>query len=105
MTRGGAVDYELPEVSLNIGFLRSLRVEYVGKRLVAVDLDPKRKLWSKTTVATIKEVFCKTFDYSLKDTTKDYKFGERDRVIQVPRYYKGTERNMTEFPSSEPVPV
>ena len=105
LTRGGAVDYEHPEVSLNVGFLRSLRVEYVGKRLVALDLDPKRKLWSNTTVATITEVFCKTFDYSLNDTTKDYEFAERDGVIQVPRYYKDTERNMTVFPSSEPVPV
>ena len=90
---------------MNVGFLRSPRVEYVGKRLVALDLDAKRKLWSNTTVATIKEVFCKTFDYSLNDTTKDYEFGERDGVIQGPRYYKGTERKMTEFPSSEPVPV
>ena len=105
MTRGGAVNYEHLEVSLNVGFLRSLRVEYVGKRLVALDLDPKRKLWSNATVATIAEVFCKAFDYSVNDTTKDYELAKRDGVIHVPRYYNDTERNMTVFPSSEPVPV
>lgn len=105
VTRGGAVDYEHLEVSLNVGFLRSLRVEYVGKRLVAMDLDPKRKLWSATAAATLTEVFCKTFDYSVNDATKDYEFAERDGVIQVPRYYKDTERNRIIFPSSEPVPT
>ena len=100
VTRGGAVDYENLDVSLNTGFLRSLRVEYVGKRLAALDLDPSKELWSKESVAPVTAVFEKMFDYATDDTIKDFEFADRDGVIQVPRYLKDVERNKAVFPNS-----
>jgi len=98
-TSGGAVDYENLDASLNIGFLRSLRVEYVGKRLATVDLDPKKELWSKESVTPLTEVFRKVFDYSVDDAIKDFEFADREGAIQVPRYLKDVERNKSVFPN------
>ena len=98
VTRGGAVDYENPEVSLNIGFLRSLRVEYVGKRMATLDLDPKKELWSNECIDPVREVFEKMFDYSIDDAVKDFEFADREGVVQVPRYLKDVDRNKAVFP-------
>lgn len=98
VTRGGAVDYENPDASLAVGFLRSLRAEYAGKRLAALDLDPKQEPWSIQTVTVLTDVFTKLFDYSNDDTVKDFEFADRDGVIHIPRYYKDVARNKAVFP-------
>ncbi|KAI9879283.1 MAG: hypothetical protein M1830_009013 [Pleopsidium flavum] len=97
VTRGGAVDCESPDASLNVGFLRSLRAEYSGKRLTALDLDPKQEPWSNQSVATVTEVFGRMFDYSTDDALKDFEFADRDGVIHIPRYYKDVHRNKAIF--------
>ncbi len=106
VTRGGAVDYENLGLSLNVGFLRSLRVEYVGKRLAALDLDPKKALWSIESVAPLTEVFKRMFDYSIDDTIKDFEYADREGVVQIPRYLKDVDRNKAVFPdlASQAVP-
>jgi NADPH:quinone reductase-like Zn-dependent oxidoreductase len=106
VTRGGVIDYEILDASLNVGFLRALRVEYIGKRLAALDLDPKKEPWSKQSVATLTEVFKKIFDYSIDDTLKDFEFADRDSVIHIPRYFKDVDRNKAVFPDlvNPPVP-
>ena len=98
VTRGGAVDYENLDVSLNVGFLRSLRVEYVGKRLASLDLDPRKELWSEESISPLTEVFQKMFNYSVDDAIKDFEYAYREGAIQVPRYLKDVDRNRTVFP-------
>jgi NADPH:quinone reductase-like Zn-dependent oxidoreductase len=100
VTRGGAVDCENPNASLNVGFLRSLRMEYSGKRLVALDLDPKQQPWSSQSVATVTEVVRRMFDYSTDDASKDFEFADRDGVIHIPRLYKDVDRNNAVVPDS-----
>ena len=100
ITRGGAVDYENPNASLSTGFLRSLRVEYAGKRLINLDLDPKQDV----SAATITEVFERAFDYSKNDPVKDFEFAERNRAVQVQRYVKDIERDKAIFPDPDNPP-
>lgn len=104
VTRGGAIDCENPDASLNLGFLRTLRVEYFGKRLASLDLDPRQELWSNNSVANLTEVFKKVFDYSVEEDMKDFEFADRDGVIQIPRYFVDVDRNKAMFPgSADPV--
>ena len=105
VTRGGAIDYESLDASLNVGFLRSLRVEYSGKRLTALDLDPKQEPWSNDSIAAVTEVFKRVFDYSTDETLKDFEFADRGGVINVPRYYKDVERNKAMFPHAASLAV
>jgi NADPH:quinone reductase-like Zn-dependent oxidoreductase len=96
-TCGGAVDCQNPDASLSQGFLRTLRVEYAGKRMIALDLDPKSEFWSSRTVSALTEVVEKLFDYSKDNVIMDFELADRDGVIQVPRYYRDTERNKVVF--------
>nr|WOL36632.1 highly reducing polyketide synthase [Pseudogymnoascus verrucosus] len=98
VTRGGAVDHEDIYGSLHVGFLRTVRVEYVGKRFASLDLDPKQELWADDSVATLTDVFKKVFNFATEDYMNDYEFAERDGVIQIPRYYKDIQRNKATFP-------
>lgn len=100
VTRGGAIDCENPDASLNLGFLRTLRVEYFGKRLASLDLDPRQELFSNDSVANLTEVFKKVFDYSVEEDMKDFEFADRDGVIQIPRYFVDVDRNKAMFPGS-----
>ncbi|KAL8907696.1 MAG: hypothetical protein Q9207_001265 [Kuettlingeria erythrocarpa] len=105
ITRGGAVDCENLDASLTVGFLRSLRAEYSGKRLATLDLDPSQPPWSGESVDTVASVFGRIFDYSVDDASKDFEFPDRGGIVHIPRYYKDVERNKAVFlePDSEPV--
>lgn len=106
VTNGGAVDCENLEGSLNVGFLRSLRAEYSGKRLATLDLDPSSEEWSNDSVDTVAKVFQKVFDYSTEETSKDFEYADREGVIHIPRYYKDVDRNSNVFlkPTSQATP-
>lgn len=95
VTRGGAVDCENPVVSLAAGLLRSLRLEYAGRRYVSLDLDPKKPLWATETVSPISCVLAAAFDDmgAASGEPADFEFAERDGVIVVPRCYKDMARN------------
>ena len=97
VTHGGAVDFENLDSSLSVGFLRSLRVEYSEKRLMALDLDPAHEPWSVKSIYTLTRVLKTMFDYSINDAIKDFEFADRDGSIQIPRYYKDVIRNKTVF--------
>lgn len=99
-TVGGAVSCENPDASLSQGFLRTLRVEYAGKRLIALDLDPKKEVWSTRSISALTAVFKNIFNYSKDNIVMDFEFADRDGVIQVPRYYQDFERNKIVFPTS-----
>lgn len=106
VTHGGTVDCENLEASLNVGFLRSLRAEYVGKRLASLDLDPSQGSWTNESVDTVAKVFQKVFDTSMDEAVKDFEYADRGGVIHIPRYYKDVERNSDVFlkPTTQAVP-
>uniref|UniRef100_A0A8H7KF45 Carrier domain-containing protein n=1 Tax=Bionectria ochroleuca TaxID=29856 RepID=A0A8H7KF45_BIOOC len=99
VTRGGAVDCQRPELSLASGFVRTLRAEYPGRKLLTLDLDPKGELWSQSSTSVIAQVLQATLITS-KDGpagekgSGDFEFAERDGIILVPRLYHDVVRNL-----------
>ncbi|KAL4940241.1 hypothetical protein BDV06DRAFT_224294 [Aspergillus oleicola] len=115
VTRGGAVDCERPELSLAPGFLRSLRHEYVGRKYITLDLDPKTQPWSDVGVAAIVQVLSTSFGTAEGSAGKappyEFEYAERDGVILIPRLFRDTDRNQNLFPKAvdwsapEPLPT
>ncbi|KIM94092.1 hypothetical protein OIDMADRAFT_207730 [Oidiodendron maius Zn] len=105
ITRGGAMSCEFVDLSLNVGFLRSLRMEYSGKRLAALDLDPNQEPWSLESISAITDVFTKVFDDSANYAINDFEFAYRDGVISIPRFHKDILRNTTVFPNEIKLPT
>ena len=99
VTRGGSVESSDPFSSLASGFLRILRLEYVGKPLATLDLDGA-SLWSSSIVSTISSVYASAFSNSNEDGPRDYEFAERDSTVHVLRYFKDHVRNKTWFPDT-----
>lgn len=98
VTRGGAVDCERPDLSLAPGFIRSLRSEYVGRKLLTIDLDPKGPQWSEVGASSIARVLCDAFsdtgnDQSAERSPAELEFAERDGVILIPRIYHDVLRD------------
>lgn len=106
LSRGGAGESENPLASLAPGFLRSVRQEYTGKRLGALDLDPLKSSWSSESVQTVTDVFRRFFDLSGSQQMVDYEFSDRNGVVHIPRYVKDTSRNESVFCEavSQPTP-
>ena len=92
LTRRGAKDGEGINISLSIGFLRILRLEYRGKRLVSLVLDPKQECWSIVSIATITEFLTRKF---VDNTTNDYDYAIRDGIFSVSRFHKNIVSNRT----------
>lgn len=92
VTRGGAVDCARPEMSLASGFIRTLRTEYIGRKFVTLDLDPKGAAWSETSVEVIGEVMRATIGKT-PDGLEELEYAERDGAILVPRIYHDVARN------------
>ena len=98
VTRGGAVNCERPELSLAPGFVRSLRSEYVGQKLLTLDLDATGQLWSQNgasaVVQVLQNVFSKTEDAVLPGrSATEFEYAERNGVILVPRLYHDIARD------------
>ncbi|KAL3432034.1 putative polyketide synthase [Aspergillus tetrazonus] len=100
VTRGGAVDCARPEMSLASGFIRTLRTEYIGRKFVTLDLDPKGAAWSETSVEVIGEVVRATIGKT-PDGLEELEYAERDGAILVPRIYHDVARNKA-FSSETP---
>lgn len=104
LTRGGAVDCEVPEQALAQGFLRALRNEYVGRRYMLLDLDPhSAEPWSDKTASAISALveagFGQGQDSCCSGTAEaaptDFEYAERGGVLLIPRLHKDVERNNT----------
>ncbi|CAH0050712.1 unnamed protein product [Clonostachys solani] len=99
VTRGGAVDCQRPDLSLASGFVRTLRTEYPGRKLLTLDLDPLGELWSQSSTSVIAQVLQATL-INPKDGPADekgpgdFEFAERDGIILVPRLYHDVARNL-----------
>ncbi|GIJ86782.1 polyketide synthase [Aspergillus pseudoviridinutans] len=105
VTRGGAVDCESPELSLAAGFVRSLRSEYVGRKLLTLDLDPKGPLWSDAGASAIVQILRTAFGNSedgpgAEKGPTEFEYAERDGVILVPRLYHDVARDQMLSPNA-----
>jgi NADPH:quinone reductase-like Zn-dependent oxidoreductase/SAM-dependent methyltransferase len=92
VTRGGAVNCERPELSLAPGFIRSLRGEYVGRKFLTLDLDPRGPLWSEVGAGTIARVvqtgFGKPEDGSVAGKAAgEFEYAERNGIVLIPRFH------------------
>lgn len=102
ITRGGAIDSEQPDLGLAVGFMRTLRNEYVGRKLLTLDLDPKTATWAEETVPFILQILQtafasadSTFAY---DAPKEFEYAERDGM-----YLSGSLFRTVILPSKPPV--
>ncbi|KAI9661826.1 MAG: Type I Iterative PKS [Bathelium mastoideum] len=105
VTQGGAVNCEQPDRGLAVGFMRTLRNEYVGRKLLTLDLDPAASIWSERTVSIICQVlkteFASTDAISTYDAPSEFEYAERDGRILIPRIQKSINGNKTILP--EPI--
>lgn len=110
VTHGGAIDSENPDRGLAVGLMRSLRNEYVGRKFVTIDLDPKAPVWCQRTISTILSIL--QADFPSQDVTHasvydappgEFEYAERDGCILIPRLRKHVERNKAILPSRENV--
>ncbi|KAL7906095.1 putative polyketide synthase [Trichoderma velutinum] len=98
ITTGGAVESERPEQALAQGFLRVLRNEYVGRRYLYLDLDPRVKNTTEDIVSTIVQVLQEGFgqvqDVLATETgPAEFEYAQRNGVLLIPRVYKDEEYN------------
>lgn len=101
VTRGGAVNCENAELALAHGFIRALREEYIGRRLVSLDLDPNTPLWSDAGAHAITQVLKAAFSMGDEMPVGDFEYAERDGVVLIPRLFKHVSRDKIAAP--EPV--
>lgn len=80
-------------------------MEYGGKRLATLDLDPKQELWSLRSIPSITQTFKSIFFDSTEGISSDFEFADRNETILIPRYHKDVKRNRETFPDSDDASV
>ncbi|KAF2108586.1 hypothetical protein BDV96DRAFT_504431 [Lophiotrema nucula] len=95
VTRGGAADYENPEMSLVSGFLRVLRSEYAGHSFISLDLDPSQPAWSESTASAILYMVRTSMAVGEEgsSTVQENEFALRNGLLLVPRLVKEPKHN------------
>lgn len=91
VSRGGAIESTKPQGAMHIGLLRALRLEYVNKPLISLDLDPKTGPWTPATTSAILDVLRLTIQTSPSLTFVDNEFALRDGSMVVPRIQEDTD--------------
>lgn len=104
ITAGAAINSENPVAAMSVGFLRTIRSEYSGKRLVHLDLEPGNK-WSSDSLFNVAQVFASLFN-SLDEST-DFEYAVRNGEVLIPRYVKDEGRTARLFhqPSKTAAPI
>ncbi|RDW58830.1 hypothetical protein BP6252_13306 [Coleophoma cylindrospora] len=104
ITHGGAVECEQPDRGLAAGLMRTMRNEYVGRKFLTLDLDPKTSPWSETPTCAIVQVlkaeFASAHSTSAYDAPSEFEYAERDGCILVPRLQKSVKENNILLPAS-----
>ncbi|KAF2194360.1 putative polyketide synthase [Zopfia rhizophila CBS 207.26] len=104
ITHGGAVESEQPDRGLAVGLMRTMRNEYVGRKFLTLDLDPKTSTWSEKSTSAIVQVlkaeFASAHGTSAYDAPNEFEYAERDGCILVPRLQKSINENNNILPES-----
>ncbi|KAG8407726.1 Type I Iterative PKS [Metarhizium acridum] len=97
ITRGGAVDCEQPDRGLAVGFIRSLRNKYVGRKFCTLDLDPKIPVWCERTVPLILQILHREFAGNNVTSAflapSEFEYAERNGTFLIPRLQKSLDEN------------
>lgn len=105
VTRGGAVECSNPQMALVNGFLRVIRNEYVGRKFLTLDLDPKQSAWALSDASAIvhamKTGLGETGAVATSSfTAEESEFALRDGLLLVPRIFKDVPRNKMILPDA-----
>ncbi|KAI2642646.1 hypothetical protein GGS21DRAFT_184157 [Xylaria nigripes] len=100
ITRGGAFDSSNVDSSLSTGLLRSVRMEFAGRRLISLDLDPRRDTWNYENVSHLTQVMKRFLGPAIPIGLEDFEYAERGGVIHVLRYYTDIESVQPKSPQS-----
>lgn len=104
ITRGGAFWCERVEQALSSGFLRTIRAELAGRRLISFDLDPAREAWSPDDMIPLAKA-TKLFHVSARTKGhEDYEYAERHGVIYTLRYTTAGVGNQRTVPEATETP-
>ncbi|KAK4498658.1 hypothetical protein PRZ48_009168 [Zasmidium cellare] len=95
-TTGGQVDSSNPWAGTVPGFLRTVRHEYVSKRLVSLDLNPQDS--PAQQVNALREICHNVLTTPVGDGYGDVEYAARDGNIMIPRYFKDGPRNDEVYP-------
>ncbi|KAL2821358.1 hypothetical protein BDW59DRAFT_164238 [Aspergillus cavernicola] len=101
ISRAGLIDGGLPEGALHLGLLRTLRMEDLSKRYIALDLDPMQEVWTAISVNSIIDVFKSTLEDYGSDC-RDFEFFERKGQVHVPRLMIDPDNSNMINPFSQP---
>ncbi|KAL2807721.1 hypothetical protein BJX63DRAFT_61499 [Aspergillus granulosus] len=93
LTRGAALDCPHPELAVHTGLLRTRRLEDSSKRYIALDLDPATPAWSTASIASIVDIFTRSFDYATDKNTLDFEYALRHGDLFVPRISDDNDEN------------
>ena len=63
----------------------TLRVEYAGKRMVTVDLDPNEDVWSLKSIDNLAKIYSRAFNYASDQEVLDFEFAVREGQALVQR--------------------
>lgn len=86
LSRGGAYRCEDTDQAISWGFLRSIRTEFAGRRLVSFDIDPARDVWSAENLAHLTKILKLFLMPAEAEGWEDFEYAERDGVIYTLRY-------------------
>lgn len=100
VTFGAVAESETPDAGAVIGFLRTMRSENYGTKIVTLDMDQHSSLSDEEAVRVISRVFCANFQ-NLKDSsaTSELEYRERDGQLFIPRIVE--DRSANDFILSE----
>jgi NADPH:quinone reductase-like Zn-dependent oxidoreductase len=90
VTRGGALDCEVPDASLVTGLFRTLRNENPSTQYFHVDVDPAEPSWSFATVDVISRIARRMLCGDFKG---DSEYAQRNGHIMIPRVIEDDDQN------------
>lgn len=106
ITFGGVAESETPGAGAVIGFLRTMRSENYGTKIVTLDMDQHSSLSDEEAVHVISKVFCANFQ-NLKEfsAVSDLEYQERQGKLLIPRIVEDKPANdfiISESQTQEP---
>ena len=102
VTRGGAMEAQIPEASMITGLVRTLRTENTASRYVTLDLDSRtdRPTFSAKALSSILDTFQAAFNFDVEEM--DLEYAERDGLLHIPRILEDRISNNTLMESGQP---